>query len=106
MSESMKNQGLEEVRVLRRIREAALETQCEVVIFLGLCDMSVRAFPSRINGHGLPLLRHRTSIRPAQNARLQVRAFKFLADLGLSKPSWLPSFKKVRASALLTNFRA
>jgi len=32
---------------------------------------------------------------PERSSHLQVRNFKFLKDLGLKKPSWLPKFKKV-----------
>lgn len=33
--------------------------------------------------------------KPVRYGHLEVRNFGFLKDLGLTKPSWLPSFKKV-----------
>jgi methionine-R-sulfoxide reductase len=36
----------------------------------------------------------RRSRVPSRTSHLQVQNFKFLKDLGLTKPSWLPSFKK------------
>ena len=52
-----------------------------------------RAFANKAVSRSPKVLR-----RPERCGSLQVRNFGFLKDLGFTKPSWLPSFKKVKIS--------